>query len=417
LGNSRSTVQVWTFLGRGVDHSTHALSTLPIVAERAIYLNHGFTSLGIVNGGDTVVGESSPRARWDFAEGTTLDGFQEYLTLQNPNATATVATLTFGTESSPGVPGPVVTRSVSLAATSRTTIDVNSPTEGIGTGVLGHATRVTSDLPILAERPLYFNRVIEGTLINGATVAFGTAPSPSVFLGEGNVLPSWFEFLTVANPDTANDATVDITYFFEGGQAPIVKTVSVPKAGRRTIQVFNTSDPGGVGRNVSDPLSRGVSAQVSTTSAQGVVVERPLYFDALIDKGLTVNEGTDKPGPAGPAASWYFAEGTSLPDFLTFFTISNPNLSTASVTATYLTNLGEVVPRSFTIPAASRLTIQVYNPAQIPSGALGLEREGFATTFVSDRPIVVERPIYEVHVFPDIDTPIAGGQLVVGRAG
>jgi len=69
------------------------------------------------------------------------------------------------------------------------------------------------------------------------------------------------------------------------------------------------------------------------------------------------------------------------------------------------------------VPAHARATIQAYNSAQTGQGALGLEREGFATTFSSDVPIVVERPIYEIHSFPDIAEPISGGQDVVGLSG
>jgi hypothetical protein len=393
------------------------VASAPIVAERALYFVHPFDAAGVVNGGHAVLGETVARLDWDFAEGTTLAGFQEYLTIQNPNPVPANVALTFGTESSPGVAGPVVTKTLTLAPTSRATVNVNDPAQGIGTGVLGHATHVGANVPILVERPLYFDRVIEGTEINGATASFGTAPSQSLFLGEGNVLSAWDEFLTLANPDPVNDITVNLTYLLEGGAAPIAKSVSVPHGARRTIQVFNASDPGGIGRDVSDPVSRGVSVQITTSAIRGVVAERPLYFNSLIDQGLVVNDGTDKPATPAPAKTWSFAEGTSLPDFLTFFTISNPGAADAHMVATYLTNLGEVLARPFTVPAHSRATIQAYNPAQVPQGALGLSREGFATTFASDVSVVVERPIYEIHSFPDIATPISGGQDVVGLSG
>src|SRR5205823_13352544 len=114
----------------------------------------------------------------------------------------------------------------------------------------------------------------------------------------------------------------------------------------------------------------------------------------LIDRGLVINDGTVALGAPAPAGSWFFAEGTTLPDFLNFWTISNPSASVAHATATYLTNLGEVETLAFTVAANSRLTVQVYNPNEVGRGALALEREGFATTFTSDVPIVIERPIY-----------------------
>jgi hypothetical protein len=314
------------------------------------------------------------------------------------------------------VAGPVVDKTFTLAPTSRRTVDVNSVAEGVGPSVLGHATHVASNVPILAERPLYFHRVIDQKDVNGATVAFGTSPSHTFNLGEGTVLPAFSEFLTLANPDPDNDASITLHYLLEGGQAPIDKTVNVPKGARRTVQVFDAADVGGIGRNVSDPVSRGVAVKITTTALRGVVVERPLYFDTVVN-GLSVNDGTDKPGAAALANTWSFAEGTTLPDFATFFTVLNPNPTATTLTVTYLTDQGEVLARTATVGANSRLTIQVYNPAQQAQGALGLERTGFATTIVGSQPILVERPIYELHSFPDIAAPISGATDVVGLTG
>ena len=118
-----------------------------------------------VNGGHDALGASSPAQSWFFAEGYTGTGFDEYLTIQNPNATAGTATVTYYIQ---GQAFPE-TRTVLLAANSRTTIVVHDAVSASNPGGLGrdkaHATRVTTtDLSgIIVERPIYFRYVMDMT--------------------------------------------------------------------------------------------------------------------------------------------------------------------------------------------------------------------------------------------------------------
>ena len=45
-----------------------------------------FTYNGAITGGHNVMGVQAPRQSWLFAEGYTGAGFDEYLTLLNPNS-------------------------------------------------------------------------------------------------------------------------------------------------------------------------------------------------------------------------------------------------------------------------------------------------------------------------------------------
>src|SRR5205823_2880887 len=129
-------------------------------------------------------------------------------------------------------------------------------TEGVGAGVVGFATTISADIPIMAERVIYFNRSFDfadgPAVINGATGAFGSQPGTQWYVAEGNVLPNFNEYITLGNTGPAVD--VNVTYNLEGS-GPIQKTVKVLANSRLTIPVFDATAQGGIGRNVSDPVS------------------------------------------------------------------------------------------------------------------------------------------------------------------
>ena len=110
---------------------------------------------------------------WYFAEGYTGPGFDEYLTIQNPGSAGT-ATITYYVE---GTSTPQ-TRTVSLAANSRTTVAVHSDASssnpgGLGRLSVGHSTKVESTVAVVVERPMYFQY---GSTINGGHNVMGFAP-------------------------------------------------------------------------------------------------------------------------------------------------------------------------------------------------------------------------------------------------
>jgi hypothetical protein len=305
----------------------------------------------------------------------------------------------------------VVTSTVSVPAGSRRTVDVN-PLLG---AVVGHSTQVVSDEPILAERPMYFARAVsdDDVVINGGHVAFGGTPSASFHFAEGTVLPGFATYLTLANPGNV-DAPVTIAYVFGDGTST-TKSVSVAGGSRRTVRVFDAADPAGVGRDVADAMSRGVSMQVTTTSPTGIVAERPMYFHrAIVAAGPEINDGHDVVGATSLAPAWSFAEGSTLDGFLPFLTISNPGAAAAAVTVTYTPDAGAPVVRTLTAPAGSRTTVQVYGPAE--QGGIGGAVSGFGIFVASSAPVLVERPLYVDRVIPGLPE-INGGSVVVGSPG
>ena len=107
---------------------------------------------------------------WYFDAGSTGTGFQEYLTIQNPDpSVAANVTITYLVQTN-----PISTRTVqhTLPAAERQTIDMD---KDLGTSTTGPhidasaVVHVTSGPAIIVERPWYFNTIG----VNSGTDAFG----------------------------------------------------------------------------------------------------------------------------------------------------------------------------------------------------------------------------------------------------
>lgn len=130
----------------GDDHygvSMKVDSSVPIVAERPMY----FCKDGRYMGGHDVVGLEKPEQNFYFAEGCTRNGFVEYLCLMNPGDVAATVAIDYMTGT-----GEDLYQETTVNPHSRATIEVNEAV-GVGKDV---SCRVDSDIPIIAERPMYF---------------------------------------------------------------------------------------------------------------------------------------------------------------------------------------------------------------------------------------------------------------------
>ena len=271
------------------------------------------------------------------------------------------------------------------------------------------------------------------------TPAAAQLPPPgsarSWFFAEGNTLPNWFEFITIINPDPVNDITVNVDYQLEEPAGTPRGTrgsdVPVPAGQRTTIAVYDElGRVPGAGAGVG--VYTGVSAKL--TSAADFVAERPMYFINNFDVG-EVNGAHDALGVNAASKTWYFAEGSTLtspaPDntgvvpgvagelrgFIPFWTMQNVSGANATVRIQYRANNPDrVVEKTISVPDNARVTTDITNAFNNPAypGSLGPGYEGFGAIISSDQPIIVERPFYEVHGFPDIAPLINGASVVSG---
>jgi hypothetical protein len=246
---SRSTVDVKSALGEGHDVSVMMRSVnSAIVAERPMYFDyHGWT------GGHVVMGGQALSDRWYFAEGTTREGFDTYLCLQNPHDLEVDATVTYIMGG-----GEVVEKQKSLGPTSRETVKVNDDA-GAGRDV---SIMVEATAPVLAERPMYFD--YHGWCPGGSNVLGTTSPKNSWYFAEGTTREGFEEWLSIQNPG-ALDATVSFNYMLPDGSV-ISKVMVVGAQSRATVDVNAAV---GTGQDVS----------VAVWSDRGIIVERPMYFD------------------------------------------------------------------------------------------------------------------------------------------
>jgi spore germination protein YaaH len=360
--NSRATVDVNQTIGAWHDVSVVVNSASPsLIAERPMYFNVCLSPSLCLNGGD-VGAAVQPAKEWDFAEGYTGPGFQEYVTVANPSATATanvsVRYLFLG--------GGTGTTTLTIPPTTRSTLDVNSlvgPNQQV-------AIQLTSDIPTVAERPMYFNTCFT-FCFDGGHVAAGAVPSTSMAFAEGHTGDGLTEYLVIGNP-SGQAATVTATYQFGTGQgAPISKQYTVPASGRSSIHV---DDEVGVGKDVS----------ITLASSVPVVAERPMYFN-FTRQGQTQNGGHDAVGVA-PGKSWYFAEGFTGTGFQTLYSFLNPGSAPITVTLAYQGLYGSLGVHQVGIAGNSRVTVDA--ATQVPAW------QDVSLAATSDQPFVAERPEY-----------------------
>ena len=146
----RHTVFVPHEVGPDKDVSMELSSTAPFLAERPMYF-HLARDGASRQGGHCVIGASSPGYQWFFSEGATLDGFEEWLAIQNSSFLDAVVDITYYTSDTGSLP----TRCVTVPANSRATVLVN---EHAGPGLQVATLLAVREGPgIVVERSMYFH--------------------------------------------------------------------------------------------------------------------------------------------------------------------------------------------------------------------------------------------------------------------
>jgi len=360
--HSRLTVNVAGDVGLDRDVSVVVQGEDPIVAERPMYFNYQ----NKWTGGHVVMGVPSPRDTFYFAEGTTranpVDGyFEEWLCIQNPNDTEAEVTVTYmlGT-------GNNVVRTYPVEGEKRRTVNVNAEI-GLGQDV---SMLVESDVPIVAERPMYFD--YHGTWAGGHDVVGAPEPATTLYFAEGTTRSWAQEWICIQNPNQ-QDANVMLTYQVSG-QEQELQAVTVGAASRYTVDVAGAV---GTGKDVSVVLE----------SDQPIVAERPMYFNYQ-DKWPG---GHNVMGSASAYYRYYFAEGTTRWNpvdgyFDEWLCLQNPGTAQASVDITFMKTDGTVEEYRIGLETGERQTLSV-NTFLGPGVDSAIQVE-------SDLPIVVERPMY-----------------------
>jgi hypothetical protein len=378
--NRRTTVAVHDPLqgvgrNREVSAKVEATNGVGLIVERPMYFRYG----AAVTGGHVVLGATAPRPTWLFAEGYTGPGFDEYLTILNPNPSDVGVAITYYLG---GGRAPVV-KLLTARASARTTVAVHDDVLGVGRDrEVAAKVEATNGAGLVVERPMYVT--YGGAITGGHDVLGAEQPRLAWHFAEGYTGTGFDQYLTILNPN-ASDAAVTITYYLGGGQAPVARTLTAPARARTTVAVHDGAL--GVGRD------REVSASVTTTKAGGIVAERPMYFRYRGSMGA-VTGGHDVLGAGEPATSWYVAEGYTGDGFDEYLTLLNPSPTTAAVTLTYYLASGGPVEKALMAPANSRTTVAVHETGQGVGRGQAVSARVASANGVG---LVVERPMYFVY--------------------
>ncbi|MBU1670067.1 MAG: IPT/TIG domain-containing protein [Actinobacteria bacterium] len=354
------------------DFSTTVRSTngVPVVAERPMYFNYE----GAWPGGHCNAGVSDPGTTFYFAEGTTRPDFDSFICLQDPGGADASVRITWMRGD-----GTTLEQDLVVPAQARLTVNAGD--------VLGHADSAASDfsakvestngVPIVAERPMYFN--YKGAWAGGHCNSGIPAPGASFSFAEGTTRPYFDTYLCLQNPGL-EAARIEVTYM-KGDGTTQEQELTVPAHTRATVKVNDLF--GG-----TDDVSSDFSATVESTNGVPIVAERPMYFNYR----QAWLGGHCESGRLEPAKKIYFAEGTTRPDFDTYISLQNAGQQEALVQATYFRGDGTTGSQSIAVPPRSRATL---SPRDVLGSADGPASD-FSTAVESTNgvPILAERPMY-----------------------
>ena len=323
--------------------STTVTSNEGVVAERAMY---GPSRAW----GHNSIGSSSSSKSWYLAEGCTNGGFETWVLVQNPRASAADVSLTYmtpqGQKAGPSLRLPPYSRkSFNVADTVPNTWEVS--------------TTVTSKQPVIAERSVYWNNR------KGGHESLGVSnPSKNWYLAEGSTAGGFETWILVQNPG-GSSASVNLSYMTEKGQVA-GPHLNLPPHSRQTV-------------NVASVVPNTWSVSTRVTSKQPVIAERAVYWNNRI-------EGHDSIGTTAPATEWFLAEGSTGAGFETWVLVQNPNGSAATVNLLYMTPDGLIPGPSVDIAAHSRVTFNVADQVA--------DVYEVSTDVISNIPVIAERAMY-----------------------
>ena len=282
--------------------------------------------------------------------------FQEYLLLFNPGLKKAHARVEFVNEAGQRVYIPWA-----INPLSRSTIHVNRFMQGCGV-----SGKVVSDIPIVAERSMYFDFAQKW---KGGTNSRGSATtSRNWYLPEGHTDANFDDYVLIMNPQ-GHPVGVTVSFQRENGSS-ITHQLEIAPASRFTLNAKSV------------PGLENASFSTSVAATAGVVCERSMYFDYEGMEG-----GHSSMGATGPARRWYLAEGYSAQSFDTYVLVQNPGGKSATIDMFFLRKDGYQGKVSFVMPGLSRKTVKAND---VP----GFSTAEFSVEVRSNRGVIAERAMY-----------------------
>ena len=242
-------------VNRLLPHRSLSVSTdsdQPVVVARAVTFSSDRAGPGF--GLTLRTGSTTPATSWFFAEGSTLDRFQTFLTVLNPGRVRARVTAQFYGSSGRALGR----RTLIVAAQSRGTLKLNTFLKASGI-----ASVVTSDRPVLIERAEYFGAP-NSPYIAGSDV-FGRNGPAARWSFPGGPGTGMNEFLLLYNPSTA-PVPIEATFYARNGETRQFRFTMPPHV-RDTIVV----------RRVLANFAPERGVTLRATNGHGFVAEQTLF--------------------------------------------------------------------------------------------------------------------------------------------
>ena len=276
--NSRATVWV-DFEAPGLaatDVSATITSTnaVPVIVERAMYLDAGGLTFGA---GHESAGVTGTATDWFLAEGATGDYFDEFVLLANPNALEAQVRATYLL---PG--GVTVVKDYTVSPNSRFTIWVDHEDALLADTAVSTAITSTNGVGIIAERAMWWPGS-PATWHEAHNSPGATSTGTAWALAEGELGgPTSLEtYILIANTSpTAGEARVTLIY---EDSSMSMRTYPLDPNSRFNVEILSEF-PEARGRRF------GALVESLGSPAAQIVVERAMYSST---GGVVWNAGTD----------------------------------------------------------------------------------------------------------------------------
>jgi len=278
--NGQSRFNIWVDEEGRTDPALAALATaelsaiiestngVPIIAERAMYLNRQGQALGA---GHESAGVTAPSTQWFLAEGATGNYFDLFILIANPQAAEATVQADFLLSS-----GQVITKTYQVAGNSRFNIWVDEADAALADAAMSTRITSTNGVPIIVERSMWWPGPTSDTWQEAHNSPGETTTGTRWAVAEGEVggARETETYVLVANTSPVA-GTIRATVLFEDGTAPIAREYAVNANAR-----FNIAPAA----DEFFPETRGKRFGMIVESIGGapiqIVVERAMYSDA-----------------------------------------------------------------------------------------------------------------------------------------
>ncbi len=321
-----------------------------IVAERPMYFSfHGATS------GSDVLGATTLSTTAYFADMQTQGNILSFLTILNPpggNAANVVSSYYSGGKK-------VNSQKLLVPSGTRSTLSPNDIVLPQHVAVI-----ITSDQPILVERPSYFSNVTEGnagTLSSASSLLGVPALTSDMLFAEGYTGGHFQENLVLTNVSGAPINAIVKLEYKNGHTQTLTRSLAALTQTILDVSALATHPTGTCDAHPCT-ISPEVSAEVIASA--GIVTEREMFFiytHTVNGKTLTTSGGTEATGEDASKAytTYTFAEGYTNTGYNEWLTLQNPTLNPETIYITLMNGNGRSSTQTFSLASLSRNTYDI----------------------------------------------------------